>query len=272
MVKPRLIGVITNQETGTFQSLVIEGVRYIAEKAGFKIQVESLWDERQIAHPPTMDVTRLHGLIAIANAAPDAYLRAAHAEDVPVTLVSHHTTDVMFPSVRFDNASGVQVLVRRMLNYQRQKFLFVRGIRDQVDGREREAAFRAEVRRYALPHEQISYLDGEFDPDTAVAALDARWGRDLTPSTVNAVIAADYLMAIAIADTLRAQGVIIPDQVAVAGFGDAPAAREAKLTTIDADVVQLGRCAARQLIHQMEGHAVRGVTTLRVLLRERETG
>jgi DNA-binding LacI/PurR family transcriptional regulator len=63
----------------------------------------------------------------------------------------------------------------------------------------------------------------------------------------------------------------VPDEVQVAGFGDGVEAAEAGLTTVAADVVEQGRRGVRQLIGQMEGLRMRGVTVLNTSIVARAT-
>jgi DNA-binding LacI/PurR family transcriptional regulator len=78
-------------------------------------------------------------------------------------------------------------------------------------------------------------------------------------------------MADAAMNVIKASGRRIPEDVAVVGFGDAPEAAQAGLTTVAADVTELGRRGARQLIGQIEGLRIRGLTLLSTELIERET-
>jgi DNA-binding LacI/PurR family transcriptional regulator len=57
----------------------------------------------------------------------------------------------------------------------------------------------------------------------------------------------------------------------VVGFGDAPEAEAAGLTVVAADVIEQGRRTARQLISQIEGQRISGVTVLQVRLIVRDT-
>ncbi len=78
------------------------------------------------------------------------------------------------------------------------------------------------------------------------------------------------MMALGVIARLRQQQ-RVPQDVSVVGFGDGPEARAAKLTTVAADVEELGRRAAKQVVHQMKGGKISGVTTLSVRLIERNT-
>ena len=87
----------------------------------------------------------------------------------------------------------------------------------------------------------------------------------------DAVVASDYLMAEAAMHEIQMSGRRIPDEVAVVGFGDGPEAALAGITTVAADVTELGRRAARQLIGQINGLRIRGLTLLSTELIERDT-
>jgi DNA-binding LacI/PurR family transcriptional regulator len=120
--------------------------------------------------------------------------------------------------------------------------------------------------RWNLP--EARRLRGDFDPDTASASLEALLA---TGAEFDALVAADYLMAVAALDVLRRAGRRAPEEVSVAGFGDGDAAQAAGLTTVAANVVEQGRRAARQLIGQIRGLRIRGLTVLSTELVLRAT-
>jgi DNA-binding LacI/PurR family transcriptional regulator len=111
-------------------------------------------------------------------------------------------------------------------------------------------------------------LRGEFAPSVAAQSVRALLAerRDF-----DAVIAADYLMGVAVLDALSEAGVRVPEDVCVAGYGDGEEARRRYLTVVAADVVEQGRRSARQLMGQMRGLTMRGVTVLNADLIPRAT-
>ena len=63
-----------------------------------------------------------------------------------------------------------------------------------------------------------------------------------------------------VADTLREHGLAIPDDVALIGFDNWEVMVEAcrpPLTTIDPNLPELGRVAARKLLSAIDGHELR---------------
>ncbi len=265
-----LIGIITNTQHDVFQRRVIMGIEEIARARGYSVLVDAYADNPPDDQQITLDYRTMSGVLSIADATPTALLRQMRQEGIPVSLVSHYVPELPIPTVIADNATGIEALVRHVVvECQRQRLVYIRGLCGQLDSAEREAAFRREIMRHNLDMPEAHFLRGDFDPRTATASLQALLAQN---TNFDAVIAADYLMGIAAVETLRNAGLHVPEDVAVVGFGDGPEAEAAGLTTVAADVVEQGRRAARQLISQIEGLRIAGTTLLSVALVVRQTG
>lgn len=105
------------------------------------------------------------------------------------------------------------------------------------------------------------------------------WGREATalllanePST-DAIFCGSDQIARGVADALREAGRKIPDDVALVGFDNWDVMAEAcrpRLTTIDPNLAEVGRVAARELLAAIEGTAPGGVRTVacRLVVRD----
>jgi DNA-binding LacI/PurR family transcriptional regulator len=265
----RTIGIITNNQHSVFQRLNITGIREAASAQGYDVIVDSYAENSASVGQITLDPASVNGILVIANAAPTEYLKMVYQMGVPVSLISHYEPELPVPVVLSNNSQGMAELVRHIVTRcGRRNLVFVRGIAEQIDAMQREQAFRNELMRYDLDIPEHYFLRGEFVPQTAVASMRALM-RHLDP--FDAVIATDYLMAMAIVDMLRAEGIRVPEDVCAAGFGDDVEAEKAGLTTVGVDIRQLARHAFNQLISQIEGLRIRGVTRLSVELVIRET-
>jgi len=78
-------------------------------------------------------------------------------------------------------------------------------------------------------------------------------------------------MAIAALETLSAHGYRVPEEIAVVGFGDGAEAQAVGLTTVAADIVSLGQQGARQLLGQIDGLHIEGITMMSTHLVVRST-
>lgn len=264
----RAIVVVTNDRSPVFQRSVIQGVEDVAGSRGLVVRVV------ESPEPPSDDAGTVlasgaDGVLVLANVLSDAALRRLRDAGAVLTLVSHRPESVAPPTVMHDNAQGMGLLMRHLVeDLERRRFAFIGGDPAQTDAREREAAFRRELLRYDLAVPESRFLRGDFVPSKAGEAFGA-----LVPQVpdLDAVVASDYLMAIAAMRALEQAGRGSPEDVAVVGFGDGPEAEAAGLTTVAADVVELGRRGARQLIHQVENGPLRGLTLLSTELVARRT-
>lgn len=260
--------ILVNDAGAVFQRSVIGGALEVAEPRGFDVAVHEL-------PTPPSDPGVVRGLAAaadgalvLANVVDEASLAALKELGVALTLVSRRAPELGVPAVLHDNRQGMSQLVGYVVGAGRRRPLFVRGHPEQLDGRERERHYRDELMRHELAVAEEYFLDGAFEPDLAAAAVRRFLEAELP---FDALVASDYLMALAALDELRASGRRVPADVSVAAFGDGPEAEAAGLTTVAADVVELGRRAARQLLAQAEGGAIVGQTLLSTRLVKRAT-
>ena len=75
------------------------------------------------------------------------------------------------------------------------------------------------------------------------------------------------LMALAVQEQLQAMQIRVP----VVGFGDGTEAAQSGLTTVAANITELGQRGARQLMGQIDGLKIQGITLLSVDLIVRES-
>jgi DNA-binding LacI/PurR family transcriptional regulator len=268
-VKRPTLGVITNFQRGVFQRAVIQGIQQVADLHSFDVVVDSIADEDRPPRPVSLNIESLAGLVVISNAIPDEQIRAYQASGVPLSLISHQIPGTTIPAVVTDNGQGMARLMRHLVEEcDRRRIVFIRGLPDQTDGHEREVGFQREVMRYMLDLPDEFILSGDFSPETAARAMQKfiAQRRDF-----DAVLASDYLMGIAALDVLLAAGFDVPGSVCVSGYGDGDESEERGLTTVAADVVEQGRRGARQLMGQMRGLTMRGVTVLSTHLLPRQT-
>jgi len=262
------LGLYTNDVAGVFQRSVIQGAREVVERAGLSVAVTQLAERAEDGASAGALTSGTLGSLVITNVLGDAVLAALVDDGHPVTLVSHRAHGLGVPTVMHDNRQGMRQLVEHLVAVGRSRFVYVGGRTDQLDGRERERFFREELMRHSLTVPPDRFLVGDFEPSIAAASVTALL-RD--QRGFDAVVAADYLMAIAVITALRDQGVAVPDEVSVVGFGDGPEAVAAGLTVVSADVVELGRRSARQLLAQVRGERLRGYTVIRAGLIVRDS-
>ena len=264
----RVIDIFTNFPSAVFQRDVIAGSREIFDRSGYAVNVLAIPSAPARLSDVPIDMKRLVGGLVITGVLPDAILNELE-EAIPLSLVGHQIPGGRIPGVMTNNRQGIAMLMEHLvLTHTRRRPVFIQGDMMQNDGIQRHLAFQQEVMRYNLHVPAEFILRGDFS--TEIAAESMRQFLTDDPD-FDALVASDYLMAEAAMNLIKASGRRVPHDVAVVGFGDGPEAAQAGLTTVAADVTELGRRAARQLIGQIEGLRIRGLTLLSTELIERET-
>jgi DNA-binding LacI/PurR family transcriptional regulator len=147
-----------------------------------------------------------------------------------------------------DNVGGAMSAVRLLAGEGRRRIATITGPLDMAAAVDRFGGFRAEL----AAHDAVDAgaADGDFSIEggrrAMLALLDADPG-------IDAVFAANDLMAVGALQALRERGRRVPEDVAVVGFDDSAVAVSAQpaLTTVRQPMVEMGRALATLLFEQI---------------------
>ena len=128
------------------------------------------------------------------------------------------------------------------------------GLAHVVDHAERERVLRSELAARGLPVDEGLFVDGQARHDIAAKAI-----RDLLRrrTDLDAVVATDDSAAIVAMEAVTERGLRVPEDVVVTGFDNYPtgALTWPGVTTVDQNLEEQGRTAARLLLARIAGEA-----------------
>ena len=196
----------------------------------------------------------IDGLVTFLNGASPAYMRLAQDSGRPVVVVSDNPEGVSCPTVRPDNGSGTSAAVRHLIGHGHTRIGFA-GHLDQVDARERYAAYRATLLAHGLDPEGLYYDTGDMQEAGGERAARAMLDAGL-PST--AVVTANDQNAFGVIRTLADAGCHLPADQAVIGFDDmlGGASLIPSLTSVRQPLDEIGALAARLVVRMVNGGPV----------------
>jgi DNA-binding LacI/PurR family transcriptional regulator len=148
------------------------------------------------------------------------------------------------PSVLVDAAGGMSSIAEHLLNaHGRRRFLFLAGPKGHIESEARLAEFMRSAEAGA-PSLELIYGDftEEDAHDKVTRFLDS--GR-----AIDAIVAANDLMAVGAIRALAERGIDVPREVSVTGFDDTEDSRFSvpPLTTVRQPAVELGRLAVMRI-------------------------
>src|SRR5919197_36609 len=155
---------------------------------------------------------------------------------------------------------GAAVAVQHLLARGRRRIATITGPLDMAPGLDRLDGYRDALRAAGARATRRLVEEGDFTEESGQRAMRALLER---AADMDAVFAANDLMAAGALDALRAAGRRVPEDVAVVGFDDSVVSRwsEPRLTSVAQPVEEMGRQITRLLLARIAGEAA-GVSVI----------
>ncbi|MGC5052334.1 LacI family DNA-binding transcriptional regulator [Micromonospora sp. DT48] len=178
-------------------------------------------------------------LVNTTQALLDLVPRRLHGRAVSIGIGS-----ATVPSVDIDNGGGTAAILRHLFATGRRRIAMVTGPRWLACANRSVEAYRRLLHDAGLPAREVV---GDFSVARGHAAareVMRRW-----PDT-DAIVGISDATAFGVISQLRADGIQVPDDVAVTGFDDVPMASVAALTTASHPVRHIATVAANLVLEQ----------------------
>jgi GAF domain-containing protein len=198
------------------------------------------------------------------------WMAVDHYRPLPLVSIGFVRQDI--PHVAIDNEKGVKDVLAHLVGVHGcHRIAFVRGPETSVEAEERYGTYKEVLAQYGIPLDEALVAPGAFSHDAGGEAV--RLFVDERKVKFDAIVAASDDMAIGALEALQARGVRVPDDVAIAGFGDmeGAAALTPALTTVRRPAYEQGKKAAEMLLALMSGREVSQRVTLPTELVVRES-
>lgn len=191
------------------------------------------------------------GVILVGPKEADALPASLVAWGMPVVVSGPPVEGVAADSVDVDNRMGARLATGHLASMGRRRIATIHGPLTLGSGRDRLIGYREALATAGLAHDPALEVDGDFDPATASLATAALLDRE---PDVDGIFAASDAMAAAALRVLEERGRVVPRDVSLVGFDDAPVAAASRpaLTTIQQPIEALGRALVRQLLQRVE--------------------
>ena len=151
-------------------------------------------------------------------------------------------------TVQPENRAGAGALARALAALGHRRFAVLGGPRALLTAQDRVAGFSDGLRAWSVPVEPARVVHGELSRDGGYQAMSEILAAG--PPLPDCVFAVSDIMAVGALARLRAAGLDVPGDIALAGFDDIPTLRDVypPLTTVRLPLRQLGEIAARLVL------------------------
>jgi LacI family transcriptional regulator len=245
------IGVVLPDLHGEFFSELLRGMDRAASASGLQLLLSNMHgDARRAVDALRTMRGRVDGMIVLAPHVDADLLFAQLTPSVPAVLLNCAPHQQRRAELRVDNVAAAAAMVHHLVATGCRRIVHLAGAAGNIEAQDRQRGYEQAIATY--PDLVPRVLAGDFLEESGIAAAEELL-RNI--GAVDAVFAANDMMAIGVLVTLHRAGVAVPDQVSVAGFDDIPLARliSPALTTMRVDIAGMGARAVDRLVELIAG-------------------
>ena len=249
------VGLVVHDIADPYFSTIARGVAHAAGRAGLQVILASTEQDpsREVDIVGLLQRQRARAIVLAGSRYDDegatTVLRTALAEYVAsggaAAVVGQPVLGT--DAVRIANAEGARALARALHERGYRDVAVLGGPEHHLTARERREAFTAELATLGTPVPDELVLTGAFDHEGGEEAMTRLLASGARPQLV---VAVNDVMALGALAALRAAGRVVPDDLALAGFGDITTLRDVVpgLTTVRIPLEEVGVAAMRLVL------------------------
>lgn len=249
------IGVLIPDIERPFFATVVSGIQSVATEAGYRVMICQSKESYQteVSNVQALVASQVDGLLICHSRETKNFdhVKPPACRGIPVIHFDRVSNEVDSAKVILDDWNGAFTVTEHLIQQGARRVAILAGPAELLISRNRLAGYQHALKRYQLPLRPEYEAHIEFQTEEAVATLDA-WLA--LPEPPDAIFAVNYTNAFDLLVALKKRGVRVPQDVAVAGFGDEfmAAMIEPGLTTVDLHPYRIGQQTARLFLEQVQ--------------------
>lgn len=251
------IGVILQRLNSYFMSTVIDGMEKVATEAGYNLIISQSLEsmKKEIANVKTLFNSRVDGLlVSLANDTDStSHFEAALDRGIPLIFFDRVLEHPKCTSVVIDNYKAAYEVTKHLIDQGCKRIVHVTGSLKRNVYADRLRGYRQALTDNNIPYDERLVL-------STLTNLNDQSGIEIVkeiqkmPILPDGLFCANDTSAVSCIKELKAAGLRIPHDIAVAGFNNDPLSRviEPNLTTVNYPGREMGEAAASILIRRID--------------------
>jgi LacI family transcriptional regulator, galactose operon repressor len=260
----RTIGLVITTLANPFYSEIAQDIILRATEKGYGVIAASapggLEDEERSVND--LIDRGVDGLVLCSALRSDPVVSGLCDSGIPFVLamrtVARSLDEPPLDHVGIDNRRGAYLLVEHLIRMGHERIALLTGDLNTSTGFMRLEGARAAMKAYGLALDPNCVLSGDFHRETGRALTRRLLAQNDRPG---AIVAHSDHMAVGVLESLQAQGLRVPEDVALVGFDDIEMAGlpGIELTTISQTKSSMGKMAVDILVEKIQGRGDRMV-------------
>ena len=237
--------------SNVFFSRVLRGISDTLVAQGYSLIIADTRNnpQREAQYAQFILAGRVDGVLLLNGR---SILAGRKGPTVPTVSLCERIPDAPFPHVESENRASARAMTAYLASLGHRTIGYVRGPITNVLEHERFAGYKDALREARLDYDPALVAAGDFTLESGEAAAEAYLSARRLP---DAIFACNDEMAMGLIRRLSAAGVVVPDDVSVAGFDDIEFAEayNPAITTVRQARREIGEQAAALLLKLIDG-------------------
>lgn len=257
--KTNLLGVILPDVHSEFFSELIRGIDHAARERSYHIIVSSTHSNKKEIESMlgVMQGGHVDGLIVMSpHISADGVLKRLSPRS-KLVFVNSYTNGGKFVSVAIDNFNGAYRMVDHLIGHGYEKIAIIKGEESNFDAQERFNGYLQALKKHRIRRISELEINGNFTEESGYDGMMKILKLKTKPT---ALFCANDSMALGALRAMHEKDIIVPGEIALAGFDDIPSAQYVlpSLTSVHVPIYELGTAAVESLLDEGKGDAPGG--------------
>ena len=252
-----IIGVIVPDICYHFFSAAISGIEKVAYDAGYILMLSQTNEsvEREILNTRSLISNRVAGLlVSISQTTKDIeHFKVLQRKRSPVVFFDRMSNSIQASQVLSNDYQGAFQATEYLIQIGRKRIAHFSGPQNLNISEARLAGYKGALEKHGFPMEEGLVFAGGFNVEDGIRGM--HWLIEQGKGLPDAIFAANDEASFGIYEVAKAQGLRIPDDIAVIGFSNDPVSAliEPPLTTVEQSAFEIGKTAASILLDEISG-------------------
>jgi LacI family transcriptional regulator len=253
--RSNLIGLVVSNIANPFYPEVIEAIVAAAAEQDYNVVLCNTQENRELqsSYLSLLVEHQVDGAILTSSLLDsEQVLRDMGLDKIPLVMVNRTVGHLSVDAVRLDNFEAGRIVAKHFVKLGHSSIGFVGGLAETSTNDARLQGFRSGLTELGVDLPSARVVHGSFTHDSGYHLAQTLLA---LPDRASALFCADDLVALGVMDAVYDAGLRVPEDVAVVGVDDVPAAslRSIGLSTVRQPAAEMGRRAVQLLLERLRG-------------------
>ena len=253
--KSNLVGVIVPRTNSNFFSSVIQNIEEVLNKEGYNIIITQSNEsyKKECSNIDTLLFTQVDGIIAsMANETTDLpYYEKIKLKGIPLILFDRGENDLNVDYIGINDYNSSHMIVEHLINQGCKRIAHIGGYKRTRIFNNRIRGYIDAIKKHNLPLDEELLLESSLTTEDGRDKMMQLLALKHRPDAV--YVAGDYA-ALGALQVLNEQNIVVPNEIALVGFGNEPftAMLTPTVSSIDQHSVEFGKQAALTFLERVK--------------------